>query len=62
MTLAMSGFERYGKTPRRASFLTEMERVLPLANLFMVQCHLAVRRDTVEPTEQHQRTAPNCHI
>jgi hypothetical protein len=58
MTLAMSGFERYGKTPRH----TEMEHVVRLANLFMAWCHLAVRRDTVEPTEQHQRTAPNCHI
>ena len=27
MTLATAGFERYGKTTRRAAFLAEMERV-----------------------------------
>src|SRR5499425_3601243 len=29
LTLAMTGFERYGKTTRRAVFLAEMERVVP---------------------------------
>lgn len=29
MTLAESGFEKYGKTTRRAAFLAEMERVVP---------------------------------
>lgn len=29
MTLAATGFERYGKTTRRAAFLAEMERVVP---------------------------------
>lgn len=29
MTLAATGFERYGKTTRRAVFLAEMERVVP---------------------------------
>lgn len=33
MTLAVSGFERYGKTTRRAAFLAEMERVVPWAAL-----------------------------
>jgi IS5 family transposase len=29
LTLAAVGFERYGKTTRRAAFLAEMERVVP---------------------------------
>jgi IS5 family transposase len=29
MTFATAGFERYGKTTRRAAFLAEMERVVP---------------------------------
>src|SRR5215831_18509847 len=29
LTLAKAGFERYGKTTRRAVFLAEMERVVP---------------------------------
>ena len=29
MTLSTSGFDRYGKTTRRAAFLAEMERVVP---------------------------------
>jgi transposase, IS5 family len=29
LTLAAVGFERYGKTTRRAVFLAEMDRVLP---------------------------------
>ena len=33
MTLAATGFERYGKTTRRAAFLAEMERVVPWAAL-----------------------------
>jgi len=33
MTLAMAGFDRYGKTTRRAAFLAEMERVVPWAAL-----------------------------
>lgn len=33
MTLAVAGFERYGKTTRRAVFLAEMERVVPWAAL-----------------------------
>ncbi len=33
MTLAASGFERYGKTTRRAAFLAEMERVVPWSAL-----------------------------
>ena len=32
-TLASAGFERYGKTTRRAAFLTEMERVVPWREL-----------------------------
>src|SRR5215472_18319463 len=32
-TLATAGFERYGKTTRRAVFLGEMERVVPWAAL-----------------------------
>ena len=28
-TLASVGFERYGKTTRRAAFLAEMDRVVP---------------------------------
>jgi transposase, IS5 family len=32
-TLASAGFERYGKTTRRASFLAEMERVVPWRDL-----------------------------
>ena len=32
-TLATAGFERYGKTTRRAVFLAEMERVVPWAAL-----------------------------
>src|SRR6267143_1948227 len=28
-TLAAAGFEKYGKTTRRATFLAEMERVVP---------------------------------
>lgn len=33
MTLAEGGFERYGKTTRRAAFLAEMDRVVPWAEL-----------------------------
>ena len=33
LTLAMAGFERYGKTTRRAAFLAEMERVVPWREL-----------------------------
>jgi IS5 family transposase len=33
MTLAATGFERYGKTTRRAAFLAEMERVVPWSAL-----------------------------
>jgi len=29
MTFSAAGFERYGKTTRRAAFLAEMERVVP---------------------------------
>jgi len=29
LTLATAGFDRYGKTTRRAAFLAEMERVVP---------------------------------
>ena len=34
MTLASVGFERYGKTTRRATFLAEMERVVPWPDLY----------------------------
>ena len=33
MTLAAGGFERYGKTTRRAAFLADMERVVPWAQV-----------------------------
>lgn len=33
MTLAVAGFERYGKTTRRATFLAEMDKVVPWAEL-----------------------------
>jgi len=33
MTLSTSGFDRYAKTTRRATFLAEMERVVPWAEL-----------------------------
>jgi IS5 family transposase len=33
MSLAEGGFEKYGKTTRRAAFLAEMERVVPWAEL-----------------------------
>jgi IS5 family transposase len=33
MTLATAGFERYGKTTRRAAFLAEMDRVVPWSSL-----------------------------
>ncbi|MGH8552955.1 MAG: IS5 family transposase [Methylococcales bacterium] len=33
LTLAAGGFEKYGKTTRRAAFLAEMERVVPWAEL-----------------------------
>ena len=33
LTLARVGFERYGKTTRRAVFLAEMERVVPWPGL-----------------------------
>jgi transposase, IS5 family len=33
LTLATAGFERYGKTTRRAAFLAEMERVVPWSAL-----------------------------
>jgi IS5 family transposase len=36
MTLAAVGFERYGKTTRRAVFLAEMDRVVPWRELCMV--------------------------
>ena len=32
-TLASAGFERYGKTTRRAAFLAEMEQVVPWREL-----------------------------
>ena len=33
MTLSTSGFDRYGKTTRRAAFLAEMDRVVPWGEL-----------------------------
>jgi|SRR5580658_2720327 transposase, IS5 family len=33
LTLAATGFERYGKTTRRAKFLTEMNRIIPWKRL-----------------------------
>jgi transposase, IS5 family len=33
LTLATVGFERYAKTTRRATFLAEMERVVPWSAL-----------------------------
>jgi len=33
LTLARAGFERYGKTTRRAVFLAEMEQVVPWPTL-----------------------------
>lgn len=33
MTLSVSGFDKYTKTTRRAVFLSEMERVVPSAEL-----------------------------
>jgi len=33
LTMATAGFERYGKTTRRAAFLAEMERVVPWSGL-----------------------------
>jgi IS5 family transposase len=33
LTLASVGFDRYAKTPRRAAFLAEMERVVPWSAL-----------------------------
>ena len=33
MTLATAGFERYGKTTRRAEFLSEMDKVVPWSAL-----------------------------
>ena len=33
VTLAVAGFERYGKATRRAGFLAEMERVVPWSAL-----------------------------
>lgn len=33
MSLARGGFERYGKTTKRAAFLAEMDRVVPWAQL-----------------------------
>ena len=36
MTLSAGGFERYGKTTRRAAFLAEMDRVVPWAKLCAV--------------------------
>ena len=36
MTLSAGGFERYGKTTRRAAFLTEMNHVVPWAKLCAV--------------------------
>ena len=33
LTFSSTGFERYGKTTRRAAFLSEMERVVPWADM-----------------------------
>lgn len=33
LTFSATGFERYGKTTRRAAFLSEMERVVPWADM-----------------------------
>ena len=33
LTLAMAGFDRYGKATRRAAFLVEMDRVVPWREL-----------------------------
>ena len=33
LTLATAGFERYGKTTRRAAFLAEMDQVVPWREL-----------------------------
>ncbi len=33
VTLARGGFEKYGRTTRRAAFLAEMERVVPYGQL-----------------------------
>ena len=32
----LGGFERYGKTTRRAQFLTDMDRIVPWAELAAV--------------------------
>ena len=44
LTLAAVGFERYAKTTRRATFLAEMERVVP----WLALCGLiaSMRRST----------------
>ena len=34
-TLAVAGFEKYAKTTRRATFLAEMERVVPWGPLWL---------------------------
>ena len=39
LTLAVAGFERYAKTTRRAVFLAEMERVVPLCLPIMPSEH-----------------------
>lgn len=36
MTLGSTGFEKYGKTTRRAQFLAEMDRIVPWAELCAV--------------------------
>jgi IS5 family transposase len=33
LTFSATGFERYGKTTRRAAFLSEMERVVPWTDM-----------------------------
>ena len=40
MTLSAGGFERYGKTMRRAAFLAEMNRIVPWAKLCAVVEHV----------------------
>lgn len=37
MQQTLTGFEKYGKTTRRAQFLAEMERVVPWSALLRLQ-------------------------
>ena len=64
LTLAAVGFERYAKTTRRATFLAEMERVVPwpaLCALIYINVTLRDRRKDCVRQDQEHANGPSHH-